>query len=161
MFCCSIRRLRDSATPGFVGRELIIFWPGDPSWRSSMLPAAFVRSRYTNTLPAPLTDWHWRWPLSVVPTNELGLTVQHVVRFAADGYMFARPVWVLRDGRVTVRRVPWPGTSDRYNISITLRARDQNGMVDDGSGCDGGEGISFSKSLSTRKNAIASPIVLQ
>lgn len=118
------------------------------------------KSLYMHTLPAPLTDWHWRWPLSVVPTNQLGLTVQHVVRFAADGHVFAGPVRVLRDGRVTVRRVPWPGTSDRYNISITLRARDQKGVVGGGSGYDGGEGISFSKSLSTRKNAIASPLIV-
>lgn len=67
-------------------------------------------------LPVPaLTNRHWRGPQSSILTDERGLTVQHVVRFAADGHVFAGSVRILRDGRVTVWWVSWPRASDRYN----------------------------------------------
>lgn len=65
-----------------------------------------------------LTDWHRRRPVSVLSAHDLWLSVQYVVRFAADQHVFAGLVRVLRDGRVTVRRVSWPGASDRYNNII-------------------------------------------
>lgn len=91
--------------------------------RRGSVCVARVRSRFTKKLyvpfPRTLTNWHWRRPLSVVLANELGLTVQHVVRFAADGYVFTGSVRVLRNGRETVWRVSWPRTSDRYNTYYT------------------------------------------
>lgn len=107
-------------------------WPGDPPCsrryvtvraRRGELQCAFLSPYFfTVTRRVKLTNWHRRRPPSVVPAHEFWLTVQHVVRFAADGHVFAGSVRVLRAVRVTVRRVSRPRTSDRYkhtNTSIT------------------------------------------
>lgn len=105
-------------------------------------PQIFTTSARTrDRIRRPLTDWQRRRPLSVVPADELGLSVQHVIRFAVGQHVFAGLVRVLRVGHVTVRRVSWPGASDRYNNIIHRSHLGPDNRTRPGGGAEGRAGL--------------------